>query len=298
MITTRSQRWRERRCHWVPGASEIDPRRLAVDVIDTRRQAAPFVQTHHYAGSMPVTRLSVGLFANGVGGRSDLVGVCVFSHPVNNASVPKTAGLSDSRSACDLGRLVISDAMGGNAESFLVSRAFRLLRREKPDILSVISYADPVRRVDAEGRVFLPGHVGALYAVMGSRYVGRSSPRTDLLMPDGRPISSRALSKIRNAECGQRYAMDDLLRAGARPPRFGEDRISWLADLEHSVFLRRRRHPGCHAYLFPLTKAARLAARKITEYPYPVLDRTAREGDVTALPLLLPPALAEIPLAV
>src|SRR3546814_13203682 len=87
---------------------------------------------------MPVARLSVGLFANGQGGRSELVGVCVFSHPVNNASVPKTAGLADSRAACDLGRLVILDNQGGNAESFLVARAFRLLRQEKPEIISVI----------------------------------------------------------------------------------------------------------------------------------------------------------------
>lgn len=286
MIVDRAQRWRDRRCRWVPDSEEIDPAALSVDVIDTRRQAASFVKEHHYAGSMPVTRLSIGLFANGRGGRSELVGVCVFAHPVNNASVPKTAGLTDPRAACDLGRLVILDSQGANAESFLVSRAFRLLRREKPEILSVISYADPVPRTDANGRIFMPGHVGGLYAVMGSRYVGRSSPRTDLIMPDGRPISSRAISKIRNAECGQRYAVDELARAGARTPRLGEDRIDWLADLERTGFLRRQRHPGCHAYLFPLTKAARIAARKVPSLPYPVIDRSATEGDVTALPLL------------
>lgn len=286
MHTTRSQRWRDRRARWVPAASEIDPKRLAVDVIDTRKVAAPFVRAHHYAASMPVTRLSVGLFADGPGGRSELAGVCVFSHPVNDASVPKNAGLRNPRAACDLGRLVVLDSQGGNAESFLVARAFRLLRREKPGILSVISYADPVRRVDANGRVFMPGHVGSLYAVMAARYVGRSSPRTDLILPDGRPISSRALSKIRNAECGQRYAIDDLLRAGACPPRHGEDRSSWLAGLERSGFLRRQRHPGCHAYVFPLTRAARHAAMSVPEHAYPVIDRAALAGDVTALPLL------------
>ncbi|BBB09381.1 MULTISPECIES: Mom family adenine methylcarbamoylation protein [Sphingopyxis] len=267
--------------HW-----EIDPGTLSVDIIDTRREAAPFVREHHYAGAMPVARLSVGLFANGRGGRSELVGVCVFSHPVNNASAPKTAGLGDPRAACDLGRLVILDSQGANSESFLAARAFRLLRRQKPEILSVISYADPVRRVDADGHVFLPGHVGGLYAVMGSRYTGRSSPRVDLILPDGRPISSRAISKIRNAECGQRYAMEDLIRAGARAPRLGEDRGEWLASLEHTGFLTRRRHPGCHAYLFPLTRAVRIAARKVPSLPYPILDRAATGGDVTALPLL------------
>lgn len=286
MFTSRTQRWRDRRCRWIPHATEINPRRLAVDVISTTDQAAPFVLANHYSGSMPVARLSIGLFANGRGGRSELVGVCVFSHPVNDASVPKTAGLANPRSACDLGRLVIDPSQGGNAETFLVSRAFRLLRREKPEIVSVISYADPVRRVDTLGNVILPGHVGGVYAVMAARYTGRSSPRTDLIMPDGRPISSRAISKIRNSECGQRYAMDSLLKAGARPPRVGESRVEWLADLERCGFLRRQRHPGCHAYLFTLTKAARLAARRVPEYPYPVLNRGAVEGDVTALPLI------------
>src|SRR3546814_11424864 len=75
MITDRTQQWRKRRCRWVPGTAEIDPATLSVDIIDTRREAAPFVREHHYAGSMPVARLSVGLFANGRGGRSELVGV-------------------------------------------------------------------------------------------------------------------------------------------------------------------------------------------------------------------------------
>src|SRR3546814_10452073 len=78
---------------------------------------------------------------------------------------------------CDLGRLVILDSQGANSESFLVARAFRLLRREKPEILSVISYADPVRRVDADGHVFLPGHVGGLYSVK----IGRASCRKEFV---------------------------------------------------------------------------------------------------------------------
>jgi hypothetical protein len=88
MITTKSQRWRDRRCRWVPGASEIDPGRVAVDVIDTVNQAAPFVRQHHYAASMPVTRLSVRLFRNGAGGRSELVGVCVFHYPATMPVCP------------------------------------------------------------------------------------------------------------------------------------------------------------------------------------------------------------------
>ena len=56
MLTQHSQRWRDRRTRFVPAASIIDPRTLAVDIIDTRRQAAPFVEAHHYAGTMPACR--------------------------------------------------------------------------------------------------------------------------------------------------------------------------------------------------------------------------------------------------
>lgn len=197
MITDRSQRWRDRRTRFVPAASEIDPQALTVDVIDTRRVAAPFVKQHHYSASMPVAQLSVGLFRNGPAGSSELVGVCVFSVPVNDASVAKSAGLQTPRAACDLGRLVLLDDVGGNGETFLVARALRLLRRERPQILSVISYADPVRRVDLAGRAFLPGHVGTLYAVMGSLYGGA---------PARGPISSCPTDGRSRPEPSQRYA--------------------------------------------------------------------------------------------
>lgn len=286
MFTQRNQRWRDRRASFVPSATTIDPASLAVDVIDTRYEAAPFVLAHHYSATMPVCRLSVGLFRNGRGGRSELAGVCSFSVPINYASVPKSAGLKDRTAACDLGRLVLLDDVGGNGETYLMSRAFRLLRRERPEIVSVISYADPVRRVGADGEIFLPGHVGTLYAVMGSRYVGRSSPRSDLMLPSGRPLSSRALSKIRTNDCGHRYAAEQIAAAGGAARRFGESGADWLTRLERCGFLRRQRHPGNHIYLFPLTKAARIAARKIPTLSYPVLDRSCAEGDVTMLPLL------------
>lgn len=286
MITDRTQRWRERRTRFIPAATEIDPRCYAVDVVEARGHAAPFVAEHNYAATMPVARLSLGLFRNAGGGRSELAGVCVFSVPINHASVPKSTGLADSKAACDLGRFVLLDDVPGNGESYFLVRALRFLRQEKPGILSVISYADPIRRIDGEGRVFLPGHVGALYAVMGSRYVGRSSPRRDLLLPDGNPLSSRGVSKIRSGETGMAYAIDQVVRAGAPAPRPEKPPGAWLDDLIGGGFFGRRRHPGNHIYVFPLTKAARLAASRVPALPYPALDRGCAAGDVTALPLL------------
>ena len=80
----------------------------------------------------------------------------------------------------------------------------RALRREKPDVLSVISYADPVPRTTANGQVIKPGHIGMIYAVMGAAYRGRATPRMDTLCPDGQPFNDRKLSKIRAGEQGAR----------------------------------------------------------------------------------------------
>ena len=116
MIVNRSQRWRDRRDHYVPASSEIDPTTLAVDVIDCMKTAKPWIEQHHYSGSFPASRLSLGLFQNGKGGRPRLVGACTFSQPVNNASVPLRTGLDCHRRAVDLGRFVLLDDVAGNGE--------------------------------------------------------------------------------------------------------------------------------------------------------------------------------------
>lgn len=72
----------------------------------------------------------------------------------------------------------------------------------------------------------------------------------------------------------------------ARAPRSDEARAASLVELEATGFLRRQRHPGNHVYLFPLTRAAKIAARTVPDLPYPRLDRSPAVDDVTALPLL------------
>ena len=268
MLTDRSQRWRDRRARFIPAATVIRPCDYAVDVIDCERQARPFVEAHHYAGSFPASRLSVGLFDQ-TGRRPLLVGVATFSTPMNNQVVPAHTGLP-SPEGVELGRLVLLDSVAGNGETYFLSRAVRLLRREKPAVLSVVSYADPVERRDGAGRLVKPGHVGRVYQAMSATYRGRARARTLHVMPDGQVFSGRATSKIQNREQGYAYAVDQLVAAGAVRPDRKDDLRAWYAGLLATGFLRRRRHPGNHVYAFSLTQAARLAARALPSLPYPV----------------------------
>src|SRR3546814_3888996 len=82
---------------------------------------------------------------------------------MNNAAIVKHTGLTHFNSGAELGRLVLSDDVEGNGETFFLSRAFKLLRQEKPEIISILSYADPLRRIGPAGDVIMPGHVGRAY---------------------------------------------------------------------------------------------------------------------------------------
>lgn len=269
----RSQRWRDRRALFVPDATVIDPTAYAVDVIGPALARA-FVIRHHYAGSFPAARLSLGLFGPGPAGRSQLVGVAAFSVPINNRCVARHTGLTEPQAGADLGRFVLLDEVAGNGETWFLARAFRLLRREKPEIEAVIAYSDPMPRVGPGGRLASPGHVGAVYRDFGRglAYRGRARPRTEHVTPDGRVFSARAASKIRGGERGFGYAVDELVRRGAPAPT-GDDLRGWYDGLAALGFLRPRRHPGNHVYTFALTQRARVAGR-----PLPALASPGRRS--------------------
>lgn len=288
MTSARSQRWRQRRHSFVPDATQIDKRDYSVDIIDDST-AKPFIIEHHYSGSFPASRLSCALYRNGAGGRSELVGVATFAHGANQATGPKWTGLRDPLASTELGRFVLLDDVPGNGETMFLARAFKLLRREKPDILSVVSFANPMRLVMPDGSIILPGHVGQIYsASCAARYLGRSTPRTLYFTPDGRHFSERSLSKARSGDRGGDAVIDALVRHGAPQP--GGDISEWLKSLRTTGFFRLQRHLGNHTYVFPLTRAARHAGAHIRELDHPRLDAAIRQGDVTALPMSLPMA--------
>ena len=111
---------------------------------------------------------------------------------------------------------------------------------------------------------------GTIYQATNATYTGRATPRTLRVLPDGRVLSARALSKIRGRERGWQYAVDLLVVAGARPPAdtTAAGLRRWLS-LEVRRCTRALRHGGNHRYLFGLTPACR--RRLPPSLPYPKL---------------------------
>lgn len=245
-LTQQCLRWKARRHSHRPAGEPFDPGRYGVEAIE-EEDAKAFIVSNHYSGSYPAARFRVGVFEHLPHRRAELVGVAVFSVPMAQAVIPKYLGLGPSAGA-ELGRFILKEHLPGNAESWCLARAFRLLRQALPAIKGVVSFCDPVPRFDAGGREVKRTHTGVIYKAFNARYAGTTLPRTLQLLPNGLCASDRMLSKIRNGEQGIDYGMRQLRAAGAPGRYMGESPAEWLGRLKQDGFFRPLRHPGNHAF--------------------------------------------------
>lgn len=248
-----NQRWRGRRLVWRPD-DVIDPRRFEVSETDSDTLVRAFVEEHHYSGTYPAALRRFLLWDLG-----ELVGTAVFSQPSRKAVVRKVWPTWSTAEVFELGRLVLRDRVPGNGESWFVARCFELLRG---DVAGVISFSDPVPRRASSGAVVFPGHIGQVYQATNGAYLGRSSPMTIRLFPDGTVLSNEACGKLRQGRTGWRYAAAQLERWGAAPMREGEDGRAYLHRWWHLT--TGMRHHGNHRYAWVIDPRSRVARRELS----------------------------------
>ncbi|MFE1279433.1 Mom family adenine methylcarbamoylation protein [[Kitasatospora] papulosa] len=274
--------WCRRWTHRTPSWRRVrdggfDSRRYSVAPI-TETVAKAFVIGHHYTGSYPSASHRLGLFHDrGVG--LELVGVAVFGTPagahVLSATFPE---LDPSRSSLVCSRFVLTDACPGNSESWFLARCHEVLYAHA--VRGVLSFADPVPRLDAHGNTVAVGHVGHIYKVTNALYTGRTSPRTLRLLRDGTVFHERSVHKVVHQDQGHRYAEEQLIALGAAVPRAGEDMRAWLASALEAAGVRRLRHRGNHRWVFILGRNRRERAE--VRLGRPVLPVTPQQPDAAA----------------
>lgn len=141
-------------------------------------------------------------------------------------------------------------------KTWFLARCFHQLA--DAGLRGVVSFADPVLRRAANGQVVCPGHVGTIYqATAGAVYLGRSTPRQVIVLPDGTTLAARSAQKVRRQERGHDYVERRLVALGAPVPRAGTDPAVWLHDALDAVGAVRQRHGGCHRYAFALGRTTR-----------------------------------------
>jgi len=255
-----NQRWLEGRDSYRPPLERIDPAQYEVAPLESDTVARSFIERHHYSHSYPAARVRVGLARRG-----ELVGVAVFSQPTNDRAITNVFAGLEAQRAVELGRFVLLDEVPGNGETWFLARCFELLRAR--GICGVLSFSDPVARTSQDGLTVFPGHLGTIYQAHNARYLGRSTPRTLALLPDGTVLSPRTIQKIRAGERGWCGAADLLAQYGAAP--IGADagrreRLTWLhRELAHLT--RPLRHAGNHRYAWSLVRRLELPAPQV--YP-------------------------------
>ena len=148
-----------------------------------------------------------------------------------------------------------------------MARAFDRLRRE--GVTGCVSFADDQPRTDSTGRQIFAGHVGTVYQALNATYIGRGTRRTMRLLPDGRDVCGRSLSKVRSGERRGHPTIELLEQHGARPLRAGQDPRAWLR-LELPRLVRTRPHPGNHKYVWNLERQGRNLPAPL---PYPKMDQ-------------------------
>lgn len=266
------QRWRDGRPQWRHRSEGgFDARRYEAAPIDDRTAKA-YVERNHYAGTYVASRLRFGLWDR----RGDLLGVAVLSVPVRREVLTLPfPELEPFRESLELGRFVLADRAPANSESWFLAQVFRLVAKE--GVRGVVSFSDPVARCDAGGRLVFPGHIGIVYQATNALYAGRGTARTILVLPDGRVLHERALSKLRSLDVGHEY-VEELLRRSGAPARRGKSPAEWLPTALAAANVRRLRHPGNHRYLFRLG------------------DRASRRSTLIALPTWQYPKTTDSPL--
>lgn len=261
------QRWTDRRPAWqlADPADRFDAARYEVAPI-AEAAAKAFILTHHYSATYPAASRRFGLFRAG-----QLVGVAVYGIPAQ-AKVLTTAlpDLQPYVESLELSRLVLLQQEPGNSESWFVARCHRALLGQ--GVRGVVSFADPVPRVGADGRQLTPGHVGWIYQAGGARYTGRGTARTVTLLRDGSSLNERTKQKVRQQEQGHEYAERRLVDLGARPRQARQAPAVWLAEALAEVGAVQLRHGGNHRYVFVLGRTQRqrdLVRIGLAGQPYP-----------------------------
>lgn len=242
-----SQRWNNRQVRWVhPDGQRLEPDRYTVE-LTPHTACKTFVVQNHYSGSMPAARFTIAMRDHEQDGR--IVGVAVYGIPASRKVLtnpfnvlPESLQPAPYEESLELSRLVLLDDVPFNGESHMIAKCHRILRDQ--GIRAVITFADPVERIDHEGNIIKRGHIGTIYKASSFEPLGRSTPRTLRVLPDGRVFSDRTASKIRNGERGRNYAAQLLIDAGATPPAQGTPNADWMHTSFEQIGARKLRHPG------------------------------------------------------
>lgn len=123
-------------------------------LVGPRTEVDYMVRERHYLHKWPAVTVATLALMRGY----EAVGVCVFSMPTQ-AVIQRYGGLT-----WELARLWVRDEEPTNTESWFISQAVKWVRKTRPDVIALVSWADLEQ-----------GHMGIIYQASSWTFDGMSS---------------------------------------------------------------------------------------------------------------------------
>lgn len=173
----------------------FDPLKVIVRKID-KHLAEEIIVKFHYSHKWSLCQVAYGIFyitdkqcafIDAI--EEKLIGCIVFGQPVGRSAAESVSELINVYEVFELTRLFIHDGFGSNIESYCISKALNLIRRDFPKIKAIISYADNEA-----------SHRGGIYQATNFLYQGNSklaimpNYSVSLVGPPYKWIHSRTIS--------------------------------------------------------------------------------------------------------
>lgn len=166
-------------------------------------EARELVQRVHYSGKVVQnSTLHIGVFYMG-----RLEGAMQFGSPLDRRKVlPLVSGTLWSQ-MLELNRMAFSEALPRNSESRALGVAFRVIRKHRPDIKWVLSFADGAQCGD-----------GTIYRASGFVLTAIKENNQIWEMPNGDTVSRTTMTKAQHtAKTGGASSMRAVSAAGGKP---------------------------------------------------------------------------------
>lgn len=159
-----------------------------------RRIADRFVRKHHYSGKIVQnSQLHLGVYLNGA-----LHGAMQFGASMDKRRVGGLVEGTKWNGFLELNRMAFDDVLPRNSESRAISVALKMIRKHRPDIEWVISYADGTQCGD-----------GTIYRASGAVLTAIKPNRQMLHMPDGSVVAKKTLDNtVIDGKYGRKHAID------------------------------------------------------------------------------------------
>lgn len=163
----------------------------------SRDSACEVVRRIHYSGKIVNnSTLHLGVFYRG-----RLEGAIQFGSPIDRRKVLPLVNGSEWNQMLELNRMAFSEALPRNSESRAMAVAFRMLRKHRPDIKWLLSFADATQCGD-----------GTIYRAAGFVLTAIVPNKQMIRMADGRVVARKTLDNPQHTGAdgcfGSRVALD------------------------------------------------------------------------------------------